>query len=177
MITNKQILEILIKYDPNPFMVQDTLELSDCQYFCDNLETLFENVQEKLGTLSAIQAFDDGFCFISNSIKYRYFVLNINNVMDCTNSTEEAWKLLGRESWEESKRRFYEIQEWGLENYLIDIGGPENYKCDSVKNVYWLCPKCNTHYRMNIDDRVIKDKRHHEACWKCSGRMKNILKL
>lgn len=32
MITNKQILEILIKYDPNPFMVQDTLELSDSQH-------------------------------------------------------------------------------------------------------------------------------------------------
>lgn len=29
--------------------------------------------------------------------------------MDCTNSPEEAWKLLGRESWEESKRRFYEV--------------------------------------------------------------------
>ena len=109
MITSEQILEMLIKYDPNPFMVQEALELSDCQYFCDNLETLFENVQEKLGTLSAIQAFDDGFCFISNSIKYRYFVLNINNVMDCTNSTEEAWELLGREPWEEDKRKFYEI--------------------------------------------------------------------
>ena len=69
------------------------------------------------------------------------------------------------------------IKEWGLENYLIDVGGPENYKFDSVKNVYWLCPKCGTHYRMNIDDRVISDKRHHESCWKCSGRMKNILKL
>lgn len=109
MITNKQILEILIKYDPNPFMVQDTLELSDSQYLCDNLETLFENVQEKQGTLSAIQAFDDGFCCINDSIKYRYFVLNINNVMDCTNSPEEAWKLIDREPWEESKRRFYEV--------------------------------------------------------------------
>lgn len=69
------------------------------------------------------------------------------------------------------------IKEWGLENYLIDIGGPENYKFDSTKNVYWLCPKCKTHYRMNIDDRIINDKRHHESCWKCSGRMKNILKL
>lgn len=58
-------------------MVQDTLELSDSQYLCDNLETLFENVQEKQGTLSAIQAFDDGFCFISNSIKYRYFLILI----------------------------------------------------------------------------------------------------
>lgn len=69
------------------------------------------------------------------------------------------------------------VKEWGLENYLIDVGGPENYKFDSTKNVYWLCPNCKTHYRMNIDDRVINDKRHHEACWKCSGRMKNILKL
>ena len=69
------------------------------------------------------------------------------------------------------------IKEWGLENYLIDIGGPENYKFDSTKNVYWLCPKCGTHYRMKIDDRVINDKRHHESCWKCAGRMKNILKL
>lgn len=77
MITNKQFLEILIKYDPSPFMVQDTLELSDSQYLCDNLETLFENVQEKQGTLSALQAFDDGFCCINDSIKYRYFVLNI----------------------------------------------------------------------------------------------------
>lgn len=51
MITSERILEILIKYDPNPFMVQDTLELSDRQYFCNNLETLFENVQEKQGTL------------------------------------------------------------------------------------------------------------------------------
>lgn len=109
MITSEQILEILTKYNPNPFMVQDTLELSDRQYFCNNLETLFENVQEKQGTLSAIQAFDDGFCCINDSIKYRYFVLNINNVMDCTNSPEEAWKLLDREPWEESKRRFYEI--------------------------------------------------------------------
>lgn len=109
MITNKQILEILTKYDPNPFIVQDTLELSERQYFCNNLEALFENVQEKQGTLSAIQAFDDGFCCINDSIKYRYFVLNINNVMDCTNSPEEAWELLGREPWEESKRRFYEI--------------------------------------------------------------------
>ena len=109
MITNEQILEILIKYNPNPFMVQDTLELSNSQYLCDNLETLFENVQEKQGTLSAIQAFDDGFCCINDSIKYRYFVLNINNVMDCTNSPEEAWKLLDREPWEENKRRFYEI--------------------------------------------------------------------
>lgn len=77
MITNKQILEILIKYDPNPFMVQDTLELSDRQYFRESLEALFENVQEKQGTLSALQAFDDGFCFISNSIKYRYFLILI----------------------------------------------------------------------------------------------------
>lgn len=69
------------------------------------------------------------------------------------------------------------VEEWGLENYLIDVGGPENYKFDSTKNVYWLCPKCGTHYRMNIDDRVINDKRHHEPCWKCNGRMKNILKL
>lgn len=69
------------------------------------------------------------------------------------------------------------VKEWGLENYLLDIGGPELYKQDSVKNVYWLCPKCGTHYRMNIDDRVIKYKRGHEPCWKCSGRMKNILKL
>lgn len=69
------------------------------------------------------------------------------------------------------------VKEWGLENYLLDIGGPENYKYDSTKNVYWLCPKCGTHYRMNIDDRVINDKRHHESCWKCAGRMKNILKL
>lgn len=68
MITSEQILEILIKYDPNPFMVQDTLELNDRQYFCNNLETLFENVQEKQGTLSAIQAFDDGFCCINDSI-------------------------------------------------------------------------------------------------------------
>ena len=68
-------------------------------------------------------------------------------------------------------------KEGGLENYLIDVGGPENYKFDSTKNVYWLCPKCKTHYRMNIDNRVINDKRHHESCWKCSGRMKNILKL
>ena len=60
-----------------------------------------------------------------------------------------------------------------MENYLIDIGGPENYKFDSTKNVYWLCSKCGTHYRMSIDDRVINDKRHHEACWKCNGRMKN----
>ena len=109
MITNKQILEILTKYDPNPFMVQDTLELSERQYFCNNLEALFENVQEKQGTLSAIQAFDNGFCFINDSVKYRYFVLNINNVMDCTNSPEEAWELLGREPWKESKRKLYEI--------------------------------------------------------------------
>ena len=47
----------------------------------------------------------------------------------------------------------------------------------STKRVYLKCPKCNTRYKMPIDDRVIKDKRGHEACWKCSGKMKNILKL
>lgn len=69
------------------------------------------------------------------------------------------------------------VGEWGLENYLLDIGGPEKYKYSSKKNVYWLCPKCGTHYRMTINNRIINDKRHHESCWKCAGRMKNILKL
>ena len=37
-------------------------------------------------------------------------------------------------------------KEWGIENYLLGIGGP-------------------------------KEKRGHEPCWNCSGRMKNILKF
>ena len=45
-------------------------------------------------------------------------------------------------------------KEWGIENYLLGIGGPEGY-----------------------DDRIIKEKRGHEPCWKCSGRMINILKF
>lgn len=68
-------------------------------------------------------------------------------------------------------------KEWGIENYILGIGGPENYKSDSTKRVYWKCSKCGTRYKMPIDDRVIKDKRGHEPCWKCAGRMKNILKL
>ena len=68
-------------------------------------------------------------------------------------------------------------KEWGIENYLLGIGGPEGYKYNSTKRVYWKCPKCNTRYKMPIDDRIIKEKRGHEPCWKCSGRMKNILKF
>lgn len=37
--------------------------------------------------------------------------------------------------------------------------------------------KCGTRYKMPIDDYIIKGKRGHEPCWKCAGRMKNILKL
>ena len=68
-------------------------------------------------------------------------------------------------------------KEWGIENYLLGIGGPEGYKYNSTKQVYWKCPKCNTRYKMPIDDRIIKEKRGHEPCWKCAGRMINILKF
>ena len=28
-------------------------------------------------------------------------------------------------------------KEWGIENYLLGIGGPEGYKYNSTKRVYW----------------------------------------
>ena len=31
------------------------------------------------------------------------------------------------------------VEEWGIENYLLGIGGPENYKYDSTKRAYWKC--------------------------------------
>ena len=39
-------------------------------------------------------------------------------------------------------------KEWGIENYLLVIGGLEGYKYNSTKRVYWKCPKCNTRYKM-----------------------------
>ena len=38
-------------------------------------------------------------------------------------------------------------KEWGIENYLLGIGGPEGHKYNSAKRVYWKCPKCNTRYK------------------------------
>lgn len=31
-------------------------------------------------------------------------------------------------------------KEWGIENYLLVIGGLEGYKYNSTKRVYWKCP-------------------------------------
>lgn len=70
------------------------------------------------------------------------------------------------------------VKEWGIENYLLGLGGPESYKHNSNKRVvYWKCTKCGTRYKMSVENRVIKDKRVHEPCWICAGRMKNILRI
>lgn len=32
-------------------------------------------------------------------------------------------------------------KEWEIENYLLGISGPEDYKYNSTKRIYWKCPK------------------------------------
>ena len=54
-------------------------------------------------------------------------------------------------------------KEWGIENYL--------------QRVYWNVLNAILDIKRPIEDRVIKEKRGHEPCWKCSGRMINILKF
>ena len=68
-------------------------------------------------------------------------------------------------------------KEWGIDYYLLGIGGPEDYKHNSTKQIYWKCHKWGTRYKMSVEDRAVKDKRGQESCWKCSVRMKNILKF
>ena len=53
----------------------------------------------------------------------------------------------------------------------------ENKVFEREEEVTWKCTKCGTRYKMSVENRVIKDKRVHEPCWICAGRMKNILRI
>lgn len=56
-----------------------------------------------------------------------------------------------------------------LENYLIGVDADnvtDKFNC----NVWWECPKCRNKYNMTIKDRVMKQKRGHDPCPRCSGR-------
>lgn len=68
-------------------------------------------------------------------------------------------------------------KEWGIENYLLGNGAPEEYTFKNKKSVWWICSVCGEPYKMPIDDRIIAAKRNHKACPKCKGKLKNNIKF
>ena len=62
------------------------------------------------------------------------------------------------------------MKEWAaIENYLIGVDA-NDVTVKYNKDVWWECPKCRNKYHMTINDRVMKEKRGHDPCPKCSGR-------
>lgn len=56
-----------------------------------------------------------------------------------------------------------------VENYMIGVD--PDYITDKYRNnVWWKCPTCKEKYYMSIKDRLLKQKRGHEACPSCSER-------
>ena len=69
-------------------------------------------------------------------------------------------------------------EEWSeIENYLLGYGEPSDYAYKSSKTVWWKCKKCGNKYKMSINDRVMKDKRHHEPCNECGDRLRNRINV
>lgn len=60
--------------------------------------------------------------------------------------------------------------EWAtLENTFIGVD-PDKILDNSTAKAWWKCPICNHLYVMSVKDRLMKEKRGHNACTFCSGR-------
>ena len=62
------------------------------------------------------------------------------------------------------------MEEWAdVENMLLGVD-PDEVLDSYDDEVWWECLKCNEKYLMSVKDRLMKQKRGHNACPFCNGR-------
>lgn len=62
------------------------------------------------------------------------------------------------------------LEEWAdVENMFLGID-PDQILATYDENVWWECQTCGQKYMMSVKDRLMKQKRGHEACPNCKGR-------
>ena len=62
------------------------------------------------------------------------------------------------------------LEEWSdVENMFLGID-PDQILDTYDENVWWECQTCGQKYMMSVKDRLMKQKRGHEACPNCKGR-------
>ena len=62
------------------------------------------------------------------------------------------------------------LEEWSdVENMFLGID-PDQILATYDENVWWECQRCGQKYMMSVKDRLMKQKRGHEACPNCKGR-------
>ena len=62
-------------------------------------------------------------------------------------------------------------EEWHWTYNRIMGSEPATTSKDSVKAVYWKCPKCGAVYRMSPRKKLEQKERNKTSCFACRGRV------